>query len=418
MVYPLFSQSIAWGVARKHILAFLFSAMITEIWLRKRDTFNLKDASIITSLYACSVLSQPISVLWPCWALVHLLLTQPKLIKNALKVFVPLFLVFTSVILINYFYYELSPVFLSNNRSITKNSFNFADCILATGHYVFQIFYPYLLSYRYTLSHWATLFGLVILGFVILIIRSLKIEGKWAITWGVFTILPIIMALTNPTAQYDTYLLIPSLGALILFISLVEKLPKLPKKIANSLILGFVLFWSGLTNLESRTWQSELAMVKKSFERRPSCLSAGDYLSISYENEKQGPVRAKNYILNYDCNSFGYMGKKLIILQAYMLFYESDLPLEYRLERLGILSKIEFFPHAVLASLYLTKKMYKKANIEIDAIELKWKDHRFKPEYVPIIALYLAPYCNQNKRNACMGIADSFTRKAPSIFYK
>jgi hypothetical protein len=418
MVYPLFSQTIGWGVARKHLLAFFFTVLLTEIWLRKRSMFSGKEAILISTLFACSVLSQPISVLWPCWALAHLLLLQRQLFKSSLKIFVPLGLIMISVVLINYFYYETSPVFLSNFKTITKNKFSFADCILAIGHYVFQVFVPYLLSYRYTLGHWATMAGLGILGCFAFFIRGMKVKWKWAVSWIIFSFMPILMVLTNPKAQYDTYLLIPSLGILILFLSAVEKQPKFLGKFGFSLSLIFVLFWSVFTNIEVRAWTSELQMVKRSFERRPSCLSAADYLRLNYENDKLGSEDAKNYLFNYECESFSYSGKGMMILQAYMLFYESSPPLEQRLERLKRLSSFEFFPHMILASLYVKEKMFKEADLEIDAIENKWKSVRFKTEYSHIIAHYLAPYCKENLKTVCIQITEGFTKKAPSAYYK
>jgi hypothetical protein len=418
LVYPLFAQSVAWGIARKHILALFFTSFLTEIWLRERTSFNWKESFTIVILYTFSVLSQPISLLWPCWAAVHLLLFKPQHLKSSLKIVSPLLLILISTVVINYFYYEMSPVFLSNNTSITKNEFNLPDKILAFGHYIFQIFVPYLLSYRYTLAHWSTLAGLVIFGVLIFIVRGLKIEKKWALSWGLFIILPIIMVLSNPSAQFDTYLLIPSLGILILLIGILQKLPKLPKKpvfISGALI---IFVWTGLTNLESRSWLSELEMVKKSFERRPSCLTAADYLKSSYENEQPGPMEARSYIYTYECDKFSYAGKNLVILQSYMLFYENDLPMDLRLKKLQQLATYDFYPHTILISFYIKENMYKQADEEIEAFIKRWKAARFKPEYSAIIAQFMAPYCQKINNDECIKLTDSFVNKNPALFYK
>jgi hypothetical protein len=418
MVYPLFSQTVSWGVARKHILAFFFTILLTEIWIKKRLFFTFKEVFIICLFYTLSVLSQPIGILWPFWALLQLILFQPSLIKKSLKVLVPLFVIMISVIGVNYFYYELSSVFNTTNHSVTKNVFNFADSLLAFGHYVFQIFFPYLLSFRYTLGHWSTLVGLVLFGIFILVINGAKVNWRWSVSWLAFSFSPILMALINPSAQFDTYLLIPTFGVLVLCLSVLELRPGLIGRIGSVLFLITIVFWTGFTNYETRAWNDEISFMKKAFNRRPSCLSAADYLQISYENEQLGSVDAKKFIYNYSCEKFNYAGKRLIILHSYMLFYENDLPIEERLERLRKLSQMEFFPHTVLISLLIEKKMFPEAEIELNAFEGKWLNTTFKPEYIPIVAHTLAPYCRQNNRYICLKIINGFIQKLNPLFYK
>jgi hypothetical protein len=418
MVYPLFSQSIGWGMARKHILAFFFTTYLTQFWLKERDSFALKDVGIILLLYTCAVLSQAICVLWPFWAMTHLYLIKPQLLKSSIKAFIPLILIFIVIVVTNYFYYEISPVFKSNASNITRNSFDLGDKILALGHYTFQLFSPYLLVFRYTLAHWSTMVGLVILGVFALCLRGFKVEGKWAFSWAIFSFLPIAMALINPRAQYDTYILIPSLGILILLISMAEKSAKLNSKITQALLVLVILIWIPVTHSESRSWLSEYQMTRNSFKKRPSCLTAGDYLKSSYENELLGDPEAKQFLYKTDCEIFDYSGKNLIILQTLMLFYENDLPFDKRIEVLERLSSIEFYPHSVLAALYVKEKKFTEADDVIHRMEEKFKGVRYKKEYSPIIAKYLAPYCVQTNKEECIHITKGFTSKNPGIFYK
>jgi len=408
LVYPLFSQTIPWGVARKHLLSFFFSMLLTERWTRERSRFLISDVFFYSFFYACSVLSQPIAILWPLWALLYLALIKPSLLKSSVKVFFSLGVILLVLGLVNYFYYTNSSVFLSIYAQKTNEAFEFSDKVLAIGHYTFQLVFPYLLSFNYTLGHYSTLIGLVILVLLSLLLRASKAPLKEVIVWIVFFILPLLVVMTNSKILYDTYLLIPSVGFLFLLLILSRKVPRFSQNV-KFLSLGLlILFWVFTTNKNASLWRDELSLAEESFQNRPSCLTAATYLRISYEQERKGPTLAKNFFGNFVCSE-KYEGKMLINLYTYMFFYEVDLSIQERVKRLKMMSPLNFFSHATLVSFYIREKMLNEAQLEILEFKRRWKGMKIAPEYIPIIAKYINPYCKQTEDQGCIELIKPFS---------
>ena len=407
LVYPLFSQTIPWGVARKHLLSFFFTMVLTEKWTKAKSRFLLGDVCFYSFFYACSVLSQPIGILWPIWALIYLAVYEPNLLKSSTKVFLPLGIILTLLGLVNFLYYTSSTVFLENYAEKTLEAFEFSDKILALGHYSFQLVFPYLLSFNYTLGHYSTLVGLAILALIALLLRFSKAPFKKTFVWIVFSLLPLLVVMTNSRILYDTYLLIPSVGFLFLLVIFTENIPNVSEIIKNSLLVLLIVFWTLTTNRNSSLWKDELNIAKESFENRPSCMTAATYLRINYEHEKKGPISARFFLENFECKD-EYGGNMLMNLYTYMFFYEIESPLEERIKRLRMLAPLNFFSHATLVSLYIREKMLPEAQLEILQLKQRWKWIKIAPEYIPIIAKYINPYCRQTNDLDCIQLIRPF----------
>lgn len=413
-IYPLFSQTVGWGIARKHLLSFFFTLLATERLTRTDAPLNLKASLILASYSLLAILSQPINILWGMWALVYS--WQKKQLKAQFKYLTPTLFIMVMGIVINYYYYTQSPVFLTYYGKKTNEAFAFSDMILALGHYVFQIFIPYLLAFTYTLAHWSTLLGIPLMVCFFYVLHKRKIASSLIITWGCFALLPLLVILNKPSMLFDSYLLVPGTGVLILLIPLLQsfKLKYLPQIAIIAMIL-----WSALNIHQVQQWNDDHLLAKRSFERRPSCLAAAMYLSVSYENEHLPTDKAaRDFIYNYDCEAFSYTGKSQINLQAYMLFYETDLSFEERRNALEKISQMGIVPQFLLSAFYIKNQMYTEADASIDVLVEKWRGKRYTEQHISVVEKILKPYCKEKRHALCLEVIQPFDHKRSTLFYR
>lgn len=395
LVYPLFSQTISWGVARKHVLSFLFGLLATHQLLADKKGFTL--------FYSLSVFSQPISLLLPVWAI----------LKRPSKKLVPAIVIMLLAAVANYIYYTESPVFRTLFGQKTDDAFALGEKLLATGHYTFQLIFPYLLSQIYTLGHWSTLAGLII--FVVIASILIKSKSKAAWLWAVYIFLPLSIVIVKSTTLYDTYLLFPAAGLLMMTLTLVTRI-ELPKLHWT----GFVIltFFFAFTLREANFWNSEIELTKRSFERRPECLSAIHYLRMVYENgERPGNQEAKNFLRNHECQNLRISGQYIVNVEASLMYYEEDFPLEKRVATLERLSKFGIYPQLALAALYINAGRREEAREQVLAMIDLWQKTRFKPEYIPLVHLTIEPFCEKEGIPGCRQLISPFVKKRSTFSY-
>lgn len=400
LVYPLFSQSIAWGIARKHILSFFFILLATFRIINSQENISYKDQIFITLFYLLSILSQPINILWPIWVSAYLYSKKTLNFKKNIFLQTSLYFFLMIVFLINRHYYQNSLTFLRVFPPTDNELFEVSDRILALGHYIFQLIFPYLLSFTYTLGDWSTLIGLGILGLVIILFLNSKSEKRDISLWILFTSLPLAMMLLRSKALYDTYLLVPAFGLLIGMIITFRKV--FAYKLILAVFSPFIIFWIFSSRSEATLWANEIEMVKVNFERRPSCLTASHYLRISYENEKppDSPV-AKKFLYTNECSTFRYKGPSLINLHSYMLYYENDLTFFEREQNLIRLSKLGIFPHLILISFYIKHAKTELAFKETDELQ-RWGSRPYKQELSPLVKRVVLPFCTKHDKPRCL----------------
>lgn len=409
LVYPLFTSAVAWGVARKHLLAFLFTLLATELWCQE-SPLNLKKKIFIFGFYLLAVLSQPIGLLWPLWAFIHSY-TQKKLSKSACRFFVMLFSLMILLTAINYIYYSYSPVFKQFYGTKTDNLLSFPDKLLALGHYSFQLVFPYLLSYRYELGHWSTLLGLVIMVIFCFLLYKFRPGRSFNITWLSFALLPLTIVASKPDTLYDTYLLLPAVGCFMLILQFASKANHRLTKV----FLAMLLIWGIMTNREALAWKNDVLLTQRSFARRPSCKTAADYLKTSYENgiRPESP-EAKLFLHTHECKR----NNDAVNLHTYLLYYESDLPLTIRFKQLEMLRAFGIFPSIALASLYVKTNLFLEADKVIEQMVTQWGKVRFREEFIPIVKETLFPYCEQKQNAECTKLLSPFIRKKDLFFYR
>lgn len=404
--YPLFSQMISWGVGRKHLLSCLFILLATYYWIKSSD---IKKASVF---YALSVLSQPISILWPLWALFYKWI---KLHKNEVKTLTPVWIIFVTTLVINFLYYAHSPVFHASYADKTNEILEISDKILAVGHYSFQLLFPYFLSYSYSLGDYSTLIGLILFISTLLFMWKVRKDKISFLHWFVFLSLPLSVILVKSSLLLDIYLLIPLCGFLFFVLHI-------KKRIKSNLLffyVGLFLVWGVLSFYGASTWRSELKLTERSFNNRPSCISASDYLMASYEEDHpKTDKKARDYLYDYECGKFQKTGEQLVFLQANLLLYENDFSDEMREERLKNLLQYGLYPYIALGSFYIQKKNELKATQVIEEMLLKYSESRFSGPYFPAAENILMPFCSSHNFKKCSDFLEPFVTKKQGLIYK
>lgn len=400
LVFPLFSQTLCWGMARKHILAFLFTTLATKRWLNHRRG--------VTVFYTLAVLSQPIALLWPLWAIFD--------DHKRFKVLIPSFVVMITVTVSNYIYYQQSPVFAALFGTKTNEVANLPEMILAIGHYLFQLIFPFFLSSKYVLGHWTQLAGLLFLIMFGWVLYRSVASKKFLLSWALFSFLPLSIILLKPSFLFDTYLLIPAIGVLILIIALVQNLKfQIPKGTGFFLISIFGAF----TFYSATFWRDEISLARQSFERRPDCASAFLYLRISYENGiRPDSPSARRYLYEHKCERMVTFPGHLDQLKASLLFYEDDLPLPKRISHLKDLSTRGIYPQMAYIALLLKTKNMEEARKEIDKMTTQWRGVKFKEELIPIAGKVILPFCEETQNQTCVEMMKPFLRKPSAMQFR
>lgn len=402
-LYPLFSPVLVWGMARKHILALFFSLIFVDRTLRPG-----KNILLTTLFYTFAVLSQPITLLLPFWSMIYQYSRKP--LREIFFTSLPSLFVMGLLVRFNYYYYETSQIFQYYYPRKTSDAFNFTDKLLALGHYFFQIFYPYNNSFHYSLGNPTVFVGIGI--FILFIYLGFKlIDRHTLITWFAFIMLPLSIVLTMPHMMSDTYLLLPSVGTLILLVYYFKDLKLSPYLIKIAPVI--FLCWGVFDFFDSQNWYTSLTLARSSFRRQPSCLSSFSYLRIGYEEGMKADPEAKKFIETHECpiGSGGttHNSTTQLIFNSNVLYYEEDAPLEKRIESLDRMSHGHFYPHLLKAALLIQEKRFSEANQTISEFEARWPHIKPVKQYVPAIAKVIYPYCLENKFVICTNFTKNFS---------
>lgn len=408
-IYPLFVPVVGWGMSRKHILSFFFILMATK------NIINLKDLSWKSSLkiagfFLLSVLSQPITLLWSAWALIYLGKNFPR--YAILKFLVPSFAVTAVMGIVNTLYYQYSDVFKHHFESKTSEAFNFADKVLALGHYAFQLFFPYQLSFKYELGDYQVLIGLIPLALILFLCYKIKSFRTLSIEWLSLGFLTLLVILNTPNVLSDSYLLIPGFTLLIV----------ISYYLKPHIAFAPVLLLMGLySHFESKNWLDPIELTKVSFERRPNCRNALNYSRMSYESFKNGPPEANEYLLRYEClkNQGGteYSNSTNVNFLGYMFYHEDQIPREVRIKNLEQFSRTSLIAELTLAGLYLklsetenARKTISKIISKANKIEISGK------EFHTITAYVVQPYCEKENWQECLAITSKLSKKSKTLY--
>lgn len=422
-VYPLFCATLSWGIARKHVLSFMFIMLTTKYFFKilSDDGNKIKNVALMSLFYFSSIFSQPITLLWPFWAMAFAYLNHPGKLKAIFLHFIPSIVCFMAGTYSNYLYYKNSSVFKLYFESKTSDAFNLSDKILGLGHYIYQLVLPYWPATSYQLGHWSVIAGIFILGIFSLLFVGLNYNRKFLLSWFGFMLFPLAVVLTNAHILSDNYLLTPAFGAFVLVLSFLSREDKKREKFFRLLFIPLFVFWSFYTHKESKLWTDPLKFSEvRNFGRRPNCDSAINLARKFYALEGYLPKKAKDYLESYECfnSTFPVAASAIsyIYLQTFILYYENDISYEKRVEALKKLSSIYFFSKLVLATLYIETNREKEGIELIDEVARNYDSIKWSHYYDLIMAKKLEPYCIRIGHIDCLKITSHFST-IPNVSY-
>jgi hypothetical protein len=416
-VNPLFTYTISWGIARKHILSFFFILFATLEVVTLKELTGKKSLKF-TLLYLCSCLSQPITILWPLWTFIFLKRKKDTNVFHLLKYLFPLAIAFLFLSLTNFFYYQHSDIFRHHYASKTSQLFNISDKILAFGHYHFQIFFPFKLAFNYELGDYSVLIGLLLFVLSSFFVYKKKVTPD-VLIWLMPGYLSLLVILNTPQHLFDSYLLFLSFSV---FMLINYFLPSRTNRFKMSLIIFLVFIFGLISHVESKKWLNPVTLTESSFQNRPNCKNALNFLKMTYESHLKVSDELRTYLKNYDClSSQGatqYKATSHTAMISNILFHEDLIPVEERIQKLKMLSENNLIPHLTLAALYLKNSKPDEADLVIVEIIKKMENNSISgKEFHPITAYYVHPYCQKKSWQECLNITNKLSKKPNNLYY-
>ncbi|MBS2029376.1 MAG: hypothetical protein JST54_15850 [Deltaproteobacteria bacterium] len=211
--HPVVANTVSWIAARKHLLSAVFILAATVVATRKDKPLGPGRQLAAVALYTLSVLSQPITLLWPAWLALELWL-QTRNLKSLAPLLVPLAGVALVVGGVNVWYYRTIFVSLAHgSKFVEAPEGTIAVSLLAIGRYLFNCILPVAVATTYDPGRWFNLVGLCLLPLLAFVSLKLGRTADVVSGWGMFLfpLIPVTARMTNIFVS-DTYLLVPLAG--------------------------------------------------------------------------------------------------------------------------------------------------------------------------------------------------------------
>jgi hypothetical protein len=399
--YPLFSQAVPWGMARKHILAFPIFLACTHAWL---DWLEGKTKWLkVYVLYVAATLTHPLTLLWPAWAAFHFHIKGHEKSKESRKLFLIFSLTAITLFFTHYAYYTVGnstvkDVFPQVSPDVT----NFLRIIQNLCFYLRQLIFPYELGFLYYPT-WENSWPGILFFVLLSVFFYRERKDRETLSWLVFSLTPVPVFLALP-GVFDQYLIIPAAGlTLIAFRKWNHH-----SKAQVSFFVVLTLIWSVVTFRESSLWANPRELTGRNFRNGPSCRSALNYALQIYTEGKKAPSDLLQFLQKGKCleTSPGdpEISKRGVRhIEALMLFYEGDkFPREFRMSRLEELGASHYYPHLILAAILATED--RAPEVEQRAEFVLWKTAGAALDTGPVIDDVLRPYCQKNNLEACLKV--------------
>lgn len=113
---PLFISTIVWVSARRYLLSTFFTLLLTWLWVDRIKKKKDKAPAILTSfrifkmnlIYILAILSAPINILWPFFAIIFVIFNQPHLLQRFKLQLLAFFWTWSGLMgaIMNYRYYK------------------------------------------------------------------------------------------------------------------------------------------------------------------------------------------------------------------------------------------------------------------------------------------------------------------------
>jgi hypothetical protein len=411
-VYPIFYNTVNWGIARKHLLAFFFILTATRNlndWVAKR-----KGILSVVLPFTLSTLSLPIAVGWPFWTMLRLGPRNILAERRSRALMISLLVIMLLIVGINWAYYKTSLSFLEIYPQKAKQ-FDILFILINLGLQIKQMIFPYQLGFFYNFkgAHFGLGFFLVFLVTVYFKLR--KKPNVWI--WILFGLVPMAVTLSTPNVYYDPYVIIPLAGA---FLFSVTQFPDLLHRYAL-FTLPFLVFWSVLTWQGNFVWGNLVRFYEASFATNPNCSNAIMYGSRLYRSGQKMTNELYEFIQVNECfmpEAFQSlaMTQKKMNFEALMLYKEDEIDKEYREQRLRELGRKSFYPLILYAAFLSQEDEAQEVESIMGDLNLL-TDSQLRIEYDPVVLEVLPAFCEKNELYQCLQFMKKWKKKNIPVSY-
>ena len=293
-VHPIHVESVAWLIERKSLLSAMFYLGSIHLWLRFRESSNLKAYALALGLYVLGLLSKSIVVTLPVALLVLLWWKQERVSAQDAMRLLPFFIVGFAITLGDYLFYIASEDI--------DLAFSFLERVLlasqAVWFYVGKLLWPANLMVIY--PHWdvsagnlvAWLFAAATVGVLILLWGCRHRIGKGplaGIALFVITLSPILGFVDYGYMEFsfvaDRYQYLAGLGLLAVFIGGAVHVMRPHIASFRPVIMGvYALLVAGLGILtwqQATIYQDEIALFSHIVTHNPAAYDAYHNLGIA-----------------------------------------------------------------------------------------------------------------------------------------
>lgn len=268
-LHPITVGSIGWISARKHILAGFFVMAATWVLLKavRENARGTKVAAIVALLYALSVLSQPITLLWPLWAALFVALNESSARRRLLVIPLACVPIMVACAVMNYHYYTGPYVALSGiTKFATSPDADLGMRLLALGRYFANFVLPARLAATYYPGSPWNIAGLALFAVSLFLIFK-ALPRKPALVWLAYFLFPLSVVLARMTNIFvsDTYALTALFG-LVNLLALACGRIRRGYVILAAVAVAFV----PLSIYNARAWSSDYALWRHAYRTEPT----------------------------------------------------------------------------------------------------------------------------------------------------
>lgn len=271
-LHPVFVGSVGWVSARKHLLAGLFCLLATAAVVRSPGALGWRRLLAIAGLYALSVASQPITLLWPGWAAAHLLLSRPARRRDAALVVAGCLPALIACAAVNLAYYQGAYVAQGGAEKFVEGEATGGVALLALGRYFANLVFPSALATQYDVGAWLNPLGLLAL--VLFAAATLKWRARrLAIAWLAYFLFPLLVVTVRMTAIFvsDTYLVTAGVGVLgLLLLWLPERPSAQASRALGAGLVAVVAVCFVLSLGQAHSWTSDAALWEHAARVEPT----------------------------------------------------------------------------------------------------------------------------------------------------
>ncbi len=272
-VHPVVTNSVSWISARKHLLSCLF--IITATWivlLESRGKWSWRRTLAVVFLYALSIYSQPITLLWPLWWVVDRWLKSPEQRRTAVAGALACSPIAVSCAVLNTLYYQGQFVRQTGAEKFVDSQAGGPIALLALGRYFANLVIPKAIATGYYPGSILNLIGLLAL--VVFVFAAVKWLGwREASPWLLFFFLPLAMVTVRITNIFvsDTYLLTPIVGFFSLIGLAASRLDhRTARRIAVGLCLAGVAALAIISFRLAQSWRSDASLWAHACQVEPT----------------------------------------------------------------------------------------------------------------------------------------------------